>query len=852
MKVLLIDGNSLVNRAFYAMPMLSTTKGEYTNGVLGFLNMFYRVLEEYDPSHVMVAFDLKAPTFRHKQYAEYKAGRKAMPEELVTQIPLLKEVLEAMGVPIASLEGYEADDLLGTFARLSQEQGGECVILTGDKDALQLIDERTSVWLTKKGISETMRYDKQALYDQLQLTPAQIPDLKGLMGDASDNIPGVAGVGEKTALKLLAEYDTVEKLYEHTDEIAGKLGEKLAASRDSAFMSKRLATIDRAVPISKSLDECRYLPADPQKIRPVFEKLEFRNLLNRLPADHPAQPQRTEIARIEALSAEKQAEGIALISKTGEAAFCLTPLELSFTSDGKTEYYIPLTQDLLSQGLQIPDALQAIAAVLQDVSIQKRFYDAKKFLHETKDFHVEIKGIAQDIMLAEYLLDAVNADFSFERIASRYKVPLSAAGVWMISASQQTQMQEKNLLNLYQTVELPLLSVLFDMEITGFCVDKSTLQQLGAEFSAKIDSLRTEIYVLSGRDNFNISSPKQLGEVLFETLGLPKGRKTKTGYSTDNDVLEQLMEQHPVVSLVIDYRQAQKFKSTYIDGMLNLISSETGRIHTTFNQTVTSTGRISSTEPNLQNIPVRTEYGRTIRKAFVAKDADHVLVDADYSQIELRILAHLSDDPTLIHAFLTGEDIHARTAAEVFDVPLAEVTSQQRSAAKAVNFGIIYGISDFGLAKNISVSRKKAAEYIQKYFEHYGNVKGFMDGCVAQAKTTGFVTTMMGRRRDIPEIHSGNYNTRSFGERVAMNTPVQGSAADIIKVAMLQVFAQLEKAKLRAKLILQVHDELIIEAHRDDAKQAAQILTHTMENVIQLKVPLSVETKIGRSWYDTK
>jgi len=853
MKLLLIDGNSLINRAFYALPLLKTAKGEYTNAVYGFLTMFYRMLDEYAPTHILVAFDLKEPTFRHKQFAEYKAGRKSMPEELVPQLPLLKQVLEQMGVAIEELAGFEADDIIGTMARLSNEQNAQCVILTGDKDALQLITENTNVWLTKKGISETARYTNEMLFEDYKLTPAQICDLKGLMGDSSDNIPGVAGVGEKTALKLLEEYSTIENLYENVDKITGKLGEKLAQSQEIALFSKQLATIDCNVPIIKSFDDCLYTPKDALVLREIFSRLEFKSLLNRFSITESVEkiePQKVE--RTEVLEKSIFTQAMEKVNETGKAAVCISPNEISFACQANQEYFIPISRDLLSQGMNYNEAIEIIAPLLQNNEIEKIFYNAKAVMHEAIKENITIQNICDDIMLAEYLLDAVNTDFTFDRIFARYSAAASAAGIWQICFLQRQQMEEKGILPLYIDLEMPLINVLFDMEIAGFCVDKNILQELGAEFSQKLESLKSEIYMLSGNDGFNINSPKQLGELLFEQLGLPKSKKTKTGYSTDNEVLEQLLDKHPVVPLIIEYRQAQKFKSTYIEGLLNLISPKTGRIHSTFNQAVTSTGRISSTEPNLQNIPIRTDYGRNIRKAFVAKNDDYVLVDADYSQIELRVLAHLSGDPTLIDAFLNGEDIHTRTAAEVFDIPIDEVTSTQRSAAKAVNFGIVYGISDFGLSQNISVSRKKAAEYIEKYFEHYGKVKAFMDACVTLAKAQGFVTSILGRRRDIPEIKSSNFNIRSFGERIAMNTPVQGSAADIIKLAMLNVFNELKTVSIRARLILQVHDELIIEAHKDDAHKASEILTRTMENVMQLVVPLVVEAKIGHSWYDTK
>ena len=833
MKTLLIDGNSLIHRAFYALPLLSAQDGTYTNAVYGFLKMFYRVADEYQPDCIVCAFDVKQPTFRHKRYAEYKAGRKKMPEELVPQLPLLKEILTDLGVRCVEAPGFEADDIIGTYSRLSDEVGGRCVILTGDRDSLQLISESTTVWLTKKGITEVEKLTPEGLKDAYGLTPAQICDLKGLMGDSSDNIPGIAGVGEKTALSLLEKYRSVEGVLENAAEITGKLGEKIRAGGAAAAESKYLATIVRDVDVPP-LAECAYAPPDSERTAEIFARYEFKSLLERTG--------KTE-ARLSFTT--KPFEEFTFAGDT--LAVFITQQEITLCPGGQVQYVLPLAVDLLSGGMEKEAAAALLQPFLENPKIRKIFFDSKQAMHF---FPYPIAGISGDVMLAEYLIDAGNEDLSFARIAEKYHTAPGAAALCHIFSLQQKELEKKQLSALYRDIELPLARVLFSMEKTGFFVDADILRTLGAEFSQRLNELSAEIFTLSGRESFNINSPKQLGEVLFQDLGLPARRKTKTGYSTDNDVLEQL--EHPIIQPIIEYRQAQKLKSTYVDGMYPLISPKTGRIHSTFNQAVTATGRISSTEPNLQNIPVRTAYGKNIRRAFRAEKDDFLLVNADYSQIELRILAHLSGDETLIRAFLNNEDIHARTAAEVFGTALSDVTPQQRSAAKAVNFGIVYGISDFGLAKNTGVTRKEAAAFIEKYFLKYPKVRKYMDACVQKAKEKGFVTTILGRRREIPQLRAQNHNVRAFGERVAMNAPIQGSAADIIKLALLHVQEGLESSDIDGKLILQVHDELILEVRQKDAQRAAALLKERMEAAAALTVPLVAEANIGRTWFELK
>ncbi len=830
MKTLLIDGNSLINRAFYALPILSTDEGVYTNAVYGFLKMFYKAVDEYCPDNIVCAFDVKHPTFRHKHYEAYKAGRKKMPEELVPQIPLLKEVLGQLGVFCFEKPGFEADDIIGTYARLTEENGGEAAILTGDRDSFQLVSPRVTVWFTKKGISEIVMLTPDNLKENYGVDAHQVCDLKALMGDSSDNIPGVQGVGEKTALGLIEKYSSIENLYEHADEISGKMGEKIRAGKSDAFDSKFLATIITDVPVEE-LEKTVYTPIEDEKAAEIFSKYQFKSLLERVGG-------KQEVFEAQTLDFDQFVFSGDIIS------ICMGNEEITVATDEKTQYKISLAYDLLSMGMDIDSAIEVLRPYIADKSIKKVFYDVKAAMHLWGDIENY-----EDIMLKEYLLDAGNEDFSFEKILARYSCTQGAAAILHICKKQQSAIESKGLNSLYYDMELPLARVLYNMEETGFFVDTDTLRELGNEFSSRINELTKEIFFLAGKE-FNINSPFQLSDVLFSDLGLPAQKKTKRGYSTDNDVLENL--EHPIIQPIIEYRQMQKLKSTYVDGMFSLVSPKDGKIHTTFKQAVAATGRISSTEPNLQNIPVRYEAGRAIRKAFLSKNEDHVLVNADYSQIELRILAHLSGDETLISSFNNNEDIHARTAAEVLGKDISEVTSLERSQAKAVNFGIVYGISDFGLSKSIGTSKKEAALFMEKYFERYPQVEKYLKDSVNEAKKCGYARTIFGRRREIPQLRAQNYNMRSFGERVAMNAPIQGSAADIIKLAMLKVFELLEEKPHLGKLILQVHDELIIEVHKDHREECERLLKEAMESICELSVPLTADTNSGRTWFELK
>ncbi len=830
-KTLLIDGNSLINRAFYALPILSTDEGVYTNGVYGFLKMFYKAVDEYQPDNIVCAFDVKHPTFRHEKYADYKAGRKKMPEELVPQIPLLKEVLKSLGVFVFELPGFEADDIIGTYCALCEQQDFQATVLTGDRDSFQLISPNVTVWFTKKGISELVTLNPENLKEYYGVNANQVCDLKALMGDSSDNIPGVQGVGEKTALSLIEKYNDLDNLYLHADEITGKMGEKIRDGKDSAYQSKFLATIIKTVPVP-SLSETAYNPPAEEKQAEIFKKYQFKSLYER-------------VGGKEEIFAPTVKDFSEFNFKGDTLAFYCDNDELFVAMDEKTDYRASLAYDLLGMGMDIENIKEILKPIMLDKNVKKVFYDVKSAYH----LFDEILGVSGDIMLAEYLLDANNNDFSFARLTEKYACSKGSASILYIHKKQLTALNNKELASLYFDMELPLAKVLYDMEKTGFYVDNNVLRQLGSEFDQRITKLTKDIYFLAGKE-FNINSPIQLAGVLFEDLGLPAQKKTKKGYSTDNEVLESL--EHPIIQPIIEYRQLQKLKSTYVDGMFSLVSPKENRIHSTFKQALTATGRISSTEPNLQNIPVRSEEGKQIRRAFLAKDDNHVLVNADYSQIELRILAHLSEDETLINSFINNEDIHARTAAEVFGIDINEVTSAQRSQAKAVNFGIVYGISDFGLAKSIGCSRKEAGEFMEKYFLRYPKVQEYLKQSVESAKKHGFAKTILNRRREIPELKSANYNVRSFGERVAMNAPIQGSAADIIKLSMLEVYNLLNQKQYLGKLILQVHDELIIETPAEHKEECAKLLQEVMEGVFELKVPLKADTNVGRTWFSLK
>ena len=851
-RLVLIDGYSLMHRAFYAIPALSKD-GVYTNALFGFFNMLLKIVADAQPDYLIVTLDAHAPTFRHKAYADYKAGRKPMPEELRPQMTLLRQVLDEIGVQKVEVAGWEADDLMGTLSRCAAEQGTESILVTGDRDSFQLIGDKTRVWFTRKGLTEIEDLTPEALLEGYGVRPDQVPDLKGLMGDSSDNIPGIAGVGEKTALKLLGQYDTLEEVLAHGGEIKGKLGERVRGGVEAATMSKQLATIDRHAPVA--FDKQAALLPTMEHFAPTFKKLGFRSLLERLPESAQSVANNMEETAADQTWSEEVVldtpEAVASFIQTEVGAFALhrEPGLLALADDRGRQARIPLQGDLLSPGLDERTALAALGPWLTG-SAEKRVFDVKEWRTHLHALGLVLQPPYMDVGLAGYLIEPSESTSVSKLCDRQLGQAASARNLYALADKLRGQLDRQGMRRLFDEVEMPLASVLYDMEREGFRVDRAALTQLQEQFGQKLSELQQAVYEVTG-ETFNILSPKQLGTVLFEKLGLPAGRKTKSGYSTDAEVLEGLLDAHPAVALVLQYRAYAKLKSTYVDGLLKL-SDEEGIIHTTLNQMVTVTGRISSAEPNLQNIPVRTELGRVMRRVFVPRSADNVLVDADYSQIELRVLAHMAEETNMIDAFLKGQDIHARTAAEVYDVPLDQVTPQMRSSAKAVNFGIVYGISDFGLARNIGVTRKEAAAFIEKYFARYPKIKEYMDGCVRLGHEQGYVTTLLGRRRNLPELKASNYNTRSFGERAAMNTPIQGTAADIIKVAMVRVAKALREEGLAARLILQVHDELIVDAPREEAERVSALLRREMENAASMSVPLTAEVKTGASWYETK
>lgn len=848
-KLIVIDGNSLLHRAYYALPNMTARDGTPTGAVHGFLSMLLKLVE-LKPDYLTVAFDVHGPTFRHKIFDEYKAGRKPTPDDLRAQFPVLKQVLGEMKIACCELEGYEADDILGTLSRRANAAGLSTLLVTGDRDALQLITDDTHVMLTKKGITETDEFDCALLMERYGLLPDNMRDLKGLMGDSSDNIPGVPGVGEKTALKLLNDYQTLENTLEHASEVKGKLGEKLSEFAEQARLSYTLGTINTAIPLERELESLRFDPADMGNALSTLDKLELRAVAARLPKSvrresAPPKP-KAKAERIEISDADKLDKLLPALMAAKTLAVCMDA-GVSICVDGVVEYCIAFSGNLLEPGLEPEQVVKALAPVLGAEKPQKYVFDAKQLMHALDAYGAELKGLRLDAMIADYLLHATRPATDLKMLLGEEQ---GASALYACCEDMLGELEQKNMLKLYEQIEQPLIFVLYDMEKTGFNVDTAKLEELSGQMAQRAQTLENRIYELAGQ-KFNILSPKQLGGVLFETLGLPAQKKTKTGYSTDVEVLEKLEGQHEIVPLIQEYRFIVKLKSTFVDAMLALIDKRDGRIRTTLNQNVTATGRISSADPNLQNIPVRTEQGREIRKAFIASPGN-VLVGADYSQIELRLLAHMSGDEGMISAFVNGEDIHARTAAEVFGVPLEEVTREQRSASKAVNFGIVYGISDFGLAKNLKISKKEASEYISRYLERLPGVKEYMTESVERGKRQGYAETLMGRRRELVELRSAQFNTRSFGERVAMNMPLQGSAADIIKLAMIRVYDALKSNGLKAKLILQIHDELIVDTPLDEAERVKTLLRDCMQDAIKLKVPLTVDVEAGRSWYDTK
>ncbi|MGI6149239.1 MAG: DNA polymerase I [Limnochordia bacterium] len=847
--ILLIDGNSLIHRAYYAVPPLSTAQGEPTNGVYGFLLMLFRLIDDYSPDRIFVAFDVAAPTFRHKQYEQYKATRSATPEDLRPQLNTLKEVLDALGVARLELEGYEADDVLGTAARLGERAGHDVFVVTGDRDALQLISPQVKVILTRRGIRETLVVDERTLKEEFSVTPTQVRDLKGLMGDSSDNIPGVPGVGEKTALKLLQEFSSLEELYANLDRVKGKLQERLALHKDQAFFSRELATIRCDIPIEVDFD--RAPPADEQRLRELFTRLEFSSFMDRLPA--PAGQAQDE----EKVPAYEVVEGFDLAAFQEAVANC-GEVNAALDWDHRRLALAVGERVWICEGLDKKPELRAVMRKAVQQAPCVRCTSVKELLHLLDAVHDPVP-VQFDLQLAAYLNDssgrqdvrALAAAFDLGSVSgepgSKEYLAASALLLGELHNRLESSLKAADLWSLYRDLELPLAYLLAAMEHTGILVDRGKLERLGEELDRHSTQIAEQIYTEAG-EKFNINSPKQLGVILYDKLGLPVLKRTKTGPSTSAEVLEQLSA-YPIVSLVLEYRQVEKLRSTYADALVQLISPETGRIHTTFHQTVTATGRLSSSNPNLQNIPVRTSAGRRIREAFVAPPGS-VLMSADYSQIELRVLAHISADEALMEAFRSGKDIHTQTASEVFGVPMDQVSEEQRSAAKAINFGIVYGISSFGLAKGINLTRAEAQAYIDKYFNRYPKVKQYMDETVKRGRDLGYVTTILKRRRYLPDLRSRNFTLRSFASRMAMNSPIQGSAADIIKLAMLRVERALRDAGLAAKILLQVHDELVLEVPEAEIEAAAQIVRTEMDGALELKVPLVAEVKIGQNWRD--
>ncbi len=852
-RLILLDSNSLINRAYYALPNLSTHSGQFTGAIFGYMNMLMKIVSTYDPTHIIATFDRKAPTFRKSMYDGYKATRKPMPTELASQLAPLKEILAAMNIPILEMDGYEADDIIGTLAK---RFAVETYIVTGDKDSLQLIDDTTTVLLTKKGITEIAFYDEKMLAVE-GLAPSQIIDLKSLMGDASDNIPGVAGVGEKTARDLLAKYGTLDGVYAHIDEIKGKLQEKLVNSKDMAYLSYDLATINVHSPVEfDDLDKAKFKPVFSEEVKRLLKALELTKIADRMTFDGEDSesaarqaevflPQVKDIDSLDGLG-----EVISHIIIKGKFAFSLSR-RITVATDEEC-FNIVIADNLFGEGINYSEFIDAMKGVFESADIIKVCYDLKNNMHVLSNDGVDIVGAQSDVLLKAYLVDANRNYKSEQELFNAYNLPEGeeAALIYYIDNIIDKELEEKNLVKLYQDVELPLVGVLFDMEKQGFSVDVDVLNDLNKKFSAELDGLLSEIMELAGKP-FNVNSTQQLASVLFEDLGLKTGKKTKRGYSTNVDVLNSIKNQHPIVPLILRQRELAKLKSTYLDGMLPLIDSKK-KIHTVFKQTVTSTGRLSSTEPNLQNIPIRKSDGKLIRKMFVASEGN-VLVCADYSQIELRLMAQFSGDKTMIDAFNNNIDIHRTTASKVFGVPIEMVTDEMRRQSKAVNFGIIYGISDFGLSEDLGVPVYMARDFIAGYFATYPKVKEYMDKCVEIAKEQGYVTTYLNRRRDIPELKATNYNVRSFGERVAMNMPLQGSASDIIKVAMLKVHKALKEGGFKAKLIMQVHDELIIDCPVDEEERVHRLLVENMQNITpDFDVKLIADCSSGKSWLEAK
>ena len=862
-KFLVIDGSSLIHRAFFALPPLMTKQGLHTGAVYGLCNMLLKLLGDLQPTYMAVAFDKSRKTFRTELYADYKGQRKTTPSELSEQFPLAMKVLGTMGIPTLELDNYEADDIIGTFAVHAPEDV-EVIIVTGDRDELQLVDTRTKVYYTKRGISDIQIFDEAEFAANYEgLVPKQLIELKGLMGDASDNIPGVPGVGPKTALKLIKEYGDVETVLENIDKVSGKaLKAKLADNKESALLSKKLATICTEAPVDTDIAKYALAPLR-EEARTLLQDLEFRNMYDRFAsvlggAQHSfdlfGETVEQESAPTEHVTLPAQAEQLFAALKA-----CREAVPVAVTVSGQLpELYFSRAELLVEGKVYILDSFSScwdkFDAWLADADCKKLTVDSKELYKCCLCRKVQAQGIVDDVALAAYLADPGHNSYALADLSKRYlasTLPTDCENIALLAVQLREQLKEYEQLALYEELELPLAPVLAKMELSGITPDMELLAQLNEDMTARIAQLEKQAMEQAGEE-FNLKSPKQLGIILFERLQLPVIKKTKTGYSTDAKVLEALEGKHPLIATILEHRKLAKLQSTYLDGLKPLVNAKTGRIHTHFQQTVTVTGRLSSTDPNLQNIPTRTEEGKQIRRIFVPGAGYDYLMSCDYSQVELRILACIAHDELLLDAFRHGQDIHARTAAEVFGVPLAEVTHEMRSRAKAVNFGIVYGISDFGLAKQLDVGRKEAAGYIESYFARYTGVKKYMEDIVAKAREQGYVSTLMGRRRYLPDIRHSNFNLRSFAERTAINTPIQGTAADIMKKAMIDVERALEQAGCKSRILLQVHDELVLEVTEDERERVAELVRATMQAAASLEIPLLADVNFGKNWAETK
>ncbi|SIS49683.1 DNA polymerase I [Salimicrobium salexigens] len=873
-KLVLIDGNSIAYRAFFALPLLNNDKGVYTNAVYGFTTMLLKILEEESPDHMLVAFDAGKTTFRHKTYEEYKGGRQKTPPELSEQFPLLQELLDSFGIRHYQLPQYEADDIIGTLARKAENRGDEVTVISGDKDLLQLVSGNVTVRLTKKGITNVETYTPGFLKEKMEIDPEQVIHLKALMGDSSDNIPGVPGVGEKTAVKLLKQFGTLENLYDNLGEVSGKkLKEKLETNENEAYMSKKLVTIELEAPLEIAVTDTAYPGYEPSAVRKQFQDLGFESLINRIGSDEEeskAEMISVEVEKEKPLTEDILLDETALIVEILEDNYHTSPVEAIVLSNEKGVFAFSPEQ------LMESDTFKTWAA---DSSRHKWVFDAKRTLVAFKRYGIPVEGITFDVLLASYLVNPAVNNHDIPAISHRLgetgiptdeevygkgakrkrpedDVLYEHAGrkalmLYRLKSNLEEQLKQNKQEELFHNLEMPLALILGEMEYTGVRVDVDRLKEMGEELERRLEEIKKRIYEHAGEE-FNINSPKQLGPVLFEKLGLPPLKKTKTGYSTAADVLEQLSSQHEIIDEILLYRQLGKLQSTYIEGLLKVVHKETGKVHTRFNQALTQTGRLSSADPNLQNIPIRLEEGRKIRQAFIPSRQGWVMFASDYSQIELRVLAHMSGDEKLIQSFKEGEDVHTKTASEVFGVAPEEVDSDMRRKAKAVNFGIVYGISDYGLSQSLGVSRKDAQIYIDAYFKSYPKVKEYMQDTVQQAKEEGYVETLMNRRRYLPDMNSRNFNRRNAAERTAMNTPIQGTAADIIKKAMIDMAARLKEEKLEATMLMQVHDELILEVPEQEVEKVTEAVREVMEETVELTVPLEVDHSYGKTWFDAK